>query len=146
MPATATVALTVTRYRPEQEAEPTTQTYEVPYGKDWVVLDALNYRVQSFDREGRFGAAFGSQGNVAGRFASPKGVALDADGDVYVTDGLMDNVQIFDRSGRLLLIFGRGGTGPAEFTMPSGIAIASDGTIYVVDSLNRRIQIFRYMP
>src|SRR5262245_49072889 len=43
MPATATVALTVTRYRPEQEAEPTTQTYEVPYGKDWVVLDALNY-------------------------------------------------------------------------------------------------------
>ena len=43
MPATATVALTVTRYRPEQEAEPTVQTYEVPYGKDWVVLDALNY-------------------------------------------------------------------------------------------------------
>jgi fumarate reductase iron-sulfur subunit len=38
-----TVALTVTRYRPEQDREPTTQTYEVPFRKDWVVLDALNY-------------------------------------------------------------------------------------------------------
>src|SRR3989304_1391533 len=38
-----TVQLTVTRYRPEQESAPTVQTYEVPYRKDWVVLDALNY-------------------------------------------------------------------------------------------------------
>ena len=39
----ATVTLTVTRYRPEQESEPTFQSYEVPFRKDWVVLDALNY-------------------------------------------------------------------------------------------------------
>ena len=39
----STIALTVTRYRPEQESEPTEQTYEVPFRKDWVVLDALNY-------------------------------------------------------------------------------------------------------
>src|SRR5436190_13664014 len=38
-----TITLEVTRYRPEQEAEPTTQRYEVPLRKDWVVLDALNY-------------------------------------------------------------------------------------------------------
>jgi fumarate reductase iron-sulfur subunit len=38
-----TVTLVVTRYRPEIEAEPTTQAYEVPFRKDWVVLDALNY-------------------------------------------------------------------------------------------------------
>ena len=38
-----TVTLEVTRYRPEQESEPTCQTYSVPYRKDWVVLDALNY-------------------------------------------------------------------------------------------------------
>ncbi len=39
----STIALTVSRYRPEEEAEPSVQTYEVPYRKDWVVLDALNY-------------------------------------------------------------------------------------------------------
>ncbi|MFQ5739962.1 MAG: succinate dehydrogenase/fumarate reductase iron-sulfur subunit [Acidobacteriota bacterium] len=36
------VKLKVVRYRPEQETEPTVQSYEVPYRKDWVVLDALN--------------------------------------------------------------------------------------------------------
>jgi fumarate reductase iron-sulfur subunit len=39
----STIAVSVARYRPEQESEPTVQTYEVPYRDDWVVLDALNY-------------------------------------------------------------------------------------------------------
>jgi fumarate reductase iron-sulfur subunit len=38
-----TVTLAVARYRPEQETEPVVQDYEVPFRKDWVVLDALNY-------------------------------------------------------------------------------------------------------
>ena len=38
-----TITLEVTRYSPEQEAEPRVQHYEVPLRKDWVVLDALNY-------------------------------------------------------------------------------------------------------
>jgi len=37
------IALQVLRYRPEQESEPTVQSYEVPCRKDWVVLDGLNY-------------------------------------------------------------------------------------------------------
>ena len=37
------ITLTVARYRPEDETEPTFQSYDVPYRKDWVVLDALNY-------------------------------------------------------------------------------------------------------
>lgn len=39
----SSVVLAVSRYRPEQEAEPTVQTYEVPLRREWVVLDALNY-------------------------------------------------------------------------------------------------------
>jgi fumarate reductase iron-sulfur subunit len=38
-----TVVLEVARYRPEQEAEPVFQSYEVPLRREWVVLDALNY-------------------------------------------------------------------------------------------------------
>jgi fumarate reductase iron-sulfur subunit len=38
-----TITLEVMRYRPEQEIEPIFQSYEVPFHKDWVVLDALNY-------------------------------------------------------------------------------------------------------
>ena len=38
-----TIKLEITRYCPERDAEPSFQTYEVPFRKDWVILDALNY-------------------------------------------------------------------------------------------------------
>ena len=38
-----TIKITVLRYRPEEEDEPTEQTYEVEFRDDWVVLDALNH-------------------------------------------------------------------------------------------------------
>ncbi len=44
-----TISLEVFRYRPDQEDEPTFQRYEVPYRKDWVVLDALNYVKDQLD-------------------------------------------------------------------------------------------------
>ena len=37
------ITLEVRRYRPEKEAEPSWQSYEVPFRADWMVLDALNY-------------------------------------------------------------------------------------------------------
>ena len=46
---TKKVVLHVTRYRPEQEAEPTIQEYEVPFTDDWVLLDALNYVKDKID-------------------------------------------------------------------------------------------------
>src|SRR5919198_3234037 len=38
-----TITLEVMRYRPDEEAEPVTQSYEVPLHTDWAVLDGLNY-------------------------------------------------------------------------------------------------------
>ena len=46
---TEKIVLQVTRYRPEQEAEPTIQEYEVPFSTDWVLLDALNYIKDNMD-------------------------------------------------------------------------------------------------
>lgn len=43
------VTLVVTRYRPEQDRAPTTQSYAVPFRKDWVVLDALNHVKDQID-------------------------------------------------------------------------------------------------
>src|SRR5262245_45935352 len=42
-PVADRIALQVVRYRPEAEAEPTYQEYEVPLNRDWVILDGLNY-------------------------------------------------------------------------------------------------------
>ena len=44
-----TIKLNVSRYRPEEESEPTFQTYDVPYNKEWVILDALNYVKDQLD-------------------------------------------------------------------------------------------------
>jgi fumarate reductase iron-sulfur subunit len=44
-----TITLEVTRYRPDQETEPTSQRFEVPFREDWVVLDALNYIKDKLD-------------------------------------------------------------------------------------------------
>ena len=37
------VTLEVFRFRPDQDADPTFQSYQVPYRDDWVILDALNW-------------------------------------------------------------------------------------------------------
>ena len=43
------ITLEIMRYRPEQDAEPTFQRYEVPYREDWVVLDAINHIKDEID-------------------------------------------------------------------------------------------------
>ena len=43
------ITLEVSRYRPEEEAEPVFQSYEVPFRKDWVILDAINYIKDNID-------------------------------------------------------------------------------------------------
>lgn len=45
----STIALEVFRYRPDEEDEPSFQTYNVPYHKDWVVLDAINHIKDEID-------------------------------------------------------------------------------------------------
>ncbi len=37
------IKLQVSRYRPEQESDATYDEYDVPWTRDWVVLDGLNY-------------------------------------------------------------------------------------------------------
>ncbi|MEV5544220.1 succinate dehydrogenase iron-sulfur subunit [Saccharopolyspora shandongensis] len=37
------ITLQVTRYRPERDAAPTVQSFEVPLRQEWVVLDGLNH-------------------------------------------------------------------------------------------------------
>src|SRR5262245_65475639 len=44
-----TITLEVARYRPEQEGEPTFESFDVPLNKDWVVLDALNHVKDKLD-------------------------------------------------------------------------------------------------
>ena len=44
-----TITVSVSRYRPEQESEPTFQDYEVPLRDDWAILDAINHIKDTID-------------------------------------------------------------------------------------------------
>ncbi len=44
-----TITVSVSRYRPEQESEPTWEDYDVPFRDDWAILDALNYIKDAVD-------------------------------------------------------------------------------------------------
>ena len=46
---TETIKLEIFRYYPEDKGKPTFQTYEVPFRKDWAVLDAINYIKDEID-------------------------------------------------------------------------------------------------
>jgi DNA-binding beta-propeller fold protein YncE len=50
------------------------------------VVDDANDRIQKFTGDGGFLAKWGSLGNQNGQFNSPVDVALDADGNAFVSD------------------------------------------------------------
>ncbi len=108
------------------------------------VVDTGNFRVQVFDKNGRYVRSLGKIGDVPGSLARPKGIAVDSEDHVYVVDAAFQNVQIFNAEGQLLLFFGAGGWGPGYFTLPAGIAIDSDDKIYIVDQWPGNVQVFQY--
>jgi DNA-binding beta-propeller fold protein YncE len=108
-----------------------------------VVVDAMNFRVQLFDRDGNFQAQIGSSGDPGGGIYRPKGVGIDSEDHIYVVDSELGIVQVFDRSGRLLYRFGNG-TNFGEFLLPAGLFIDRNDRVYLVDSYNRRVQVFQY--
>jgi DNA-binding beta-propeller fold protein YncE len=113
-------------------------------GPDLLVVDAMNFRVQVFDRSGKFQFAIGKIGDTTGAMFRPKAVSVDSEGDIYVVDAMWGVVQVFNRQGQLLYYFGAKGTHTGEFQLPSGLFIDRNDQVFVVDSFNRRVQVFQY--
>ena len=109
------------------------------------VVDGGNFRVNIFDRQGKFLKSFGGIGKQYGQFARPKEIAVDRDGNLYVVDTAFGNFQIFNPEGELLLFVGdrSESDGPARYMLPSGIAVDEDGRVYVVDQWFRKIEVYR---
>lgn len=77
-----------------------------------------------------------------GDFGGATNVALDADGNIYVTDTMNSRVEIFDAEGDFISTFGKAGDGPGYLFRPKGIAVDSDGHIWVADQYQDRLQVF----
>ena len=79
----------------------------------------------------------------AGPFNCPTDVALDKEGNIYVSDGYGNaRIHKFSKEGEFLLSWGEPGRDPGQFNLPHGIFISQEGTVYVADRENSRIQLF----
>lgn len=89
-----------------------------------------------FDASGKLLKSFG-----AGLLLQPHGIAVDRDGNVWVTDdqgaaGKGHQVFKFSPDGTVLLTLGKAGqagNGPDTFNQPTDVAIAANGDIFVAD-------------
>lgn len=101
------------------------------------VTDTGREQVLVYDRDDRFVAAFGRQGQF-----KPVDVAIAGD-RLYVTDVKNHQIHVLDkRSGRTLFTFGKAGSEPGELFHPTNLAIGAEGDIYVVETSNYRVQRF----
>jgi len=101
------------------------------------------HTVKIFGFDGKLIGKIGEyKGTGEGSFLFPTYVALDREGNVYVTDSLNCRVQKFDPDGKYLRSFGKRGDAWGEFTRPKGVGLDSFGNVYVVDSGWSNVQIF----
>jgi NHL repeat-containing protein len=69
------------------------------YVADGYATGTGNARVAKFDKDGHFIKSWGSRGSENGQFNSLRGIALDAQGNVYVADAGNKRIQVFDGEG-----------------------------------------------
>ncbi len=75
-------------------------------------------------------------------FKEPGSVAIDGQGNVYVTEVANNRVQKFGPDGTFLAQFGGKGSTNGRFNEPWGVAADAQGNVYVADTFNHRIQKF----
>ena len=109
------------------------------------VTDTLNARIQVLDLDGEPLADIGRRGLYLGNLARPKGVTVDAEGNVYVVESYYDHLLVFNTQGEFLLPIGGTGREVGQFFLPSGAWSDEMGRIYVADMYNGRVVIFQFL-
>ena len=85
---------------------------------------------------------FGFYGRKDGDVLWPNSVAVDSQGDVYVSDDWLNRISVFNGDGEFKSSWGVTGSGQGELDGPAGLAFDKNDNLYVVDSRNHRIQVF----
>ena len=85
---------------------------------------------------------FGSKGTAPGQLERPQGVAVDTEGNVWVSDRVRNRIIAFDKSGKFLREIGVGGTADGQIKDPRSLAVAPNGNIWVAEVGNKRLQQF----
>lgn len=91
------------------------------------------------------GTEEGNAANPLG-FYGPRGVAVDANGNVYIADTGNKRIVVTDNEGTFLYQLGFAGAEPGRFSEPTGVGVDDVGNLYVADTWNGRVQVFQRSP
>jgi DNA-binding beta-propeller fold protein YncE len=133
-----------------------------PDGKCWValregnallVLDPKANTIKRMAGTGKSGFTGNGGSALSATLAGPKGVALDATGNVYLADTESHSIRYLDvQRGTLEVLIGNGkkGDGPdgndpinCQLARPHGVFVDKDGAIYIGDSETHRVRVWR---
>jgi sugar lactone lactonase YvrE len=85
---------------------------------------------------------FGSFGASLGQFRYPTGVAVDAQGDVWVADAYNSRLQKLDQNGKYLGALDPVGSPEGRFGGPNAVAVDAKGHVWVADTDKSRVEEF----
>lgn len=120
------------------------------------VADAGNHTIRIINKNGAVTTLAGKAGEpgnadgkgTAAKFDTPRAVALDKNGNVYVADEGNHLIRKIEPDGTVTTLAGSGTVGFAEgkgtaaaFHTPRGVAVGPEGNVYVADFGNHRIRL-----
>ncbi|NTV64053.1 MAG: TIGR03663 family protein, partial [Oscillochloris sp.] len=126
------------------------------------VADTWNARIVKYDSEGKVLSTWGhgdqdlgdgrsatitdgdqarNEANPLGLFG-PRGIAVDAVGNVYIADTGNKRIVVTDSEGNYRYQWGYAGSELGAFNEPTGVAVDAQGNVYVADTWNGRVQVF----
>ena len=127
------------------------------------IADTANNRIRRVSTNGiittvagTFGTGYNGDGGQAtnAMLSYPRGVALDAAGNLYIADTANHRIRMVSTNGIIITVAGNGTRGyagdggtatKASLYYPSGVALDVFGDLYVADSSNSRIRkVVRY--
>jgi len=102
--------------------------------------DGVRVTIVTLDED--FIGEFGAYGEGDGDSIWPTAIALDGEGNVYITDEHLNRISVYTKDGDFIRKWGKAGSANGELDRPAGLAIDGQGTVYVTDSRNHRVQRF----
>jgi DNA-binding beta-propeller fold protein YncE len=102
-----------------------------------IMSDRQNHRIAVFTPEGNLLKRFGDYGEgidaKGAQFSEPHGIAINADGEMFISDRYNFRIQKFDSKGNYQLQWLASGIFDDSKSFPLGIVTGKDNNIYVTD-------------